>query len=164
MYSVSIQRKAFRVEKDKDFFKVEGQPINWDLQSIGNSKYHLIYKHKSYNVELLKVDETAKKFTIKLNGKVTELHVKDRFDLLLERLGMNNKTGPQVKNIIAPMPGLIFEIRVKEGDKVKKGDPLLILEAMKMENIIKSPGDGEVKKIMVKNGDSVEKNKVLIQF
>lgn len=164
MYSVSIQQKDFKVEKDQDFFTVNGHPVPWDIQPISEGRYHIIYQDKSYNVELIKVDETAKKFTIKLNNKVTELQVKDKFDLLLERLGMNNKAGTQVKNITAPMPGLIFEIKVKEGEKVKKGDPLLILEAMKMENIIKSPGDGEVKKILVKNGESVEKNKVLIQF
>ena len=57
-----------------------------------------------------------------------------------------------------------INLKVAEGDTVKAGDQLLILEAMKMENILKSPGDGVVKKIKVKKGDSVEKNQVLIEF
>ena len=62
------------------------------------------------------------------------------------------------------MPGLILDLKVKPGDEVKKGDIVLILEAMKMENIIKSPGDGLVKSVKVKLKDSVEKNQILIQF
>jgi biotin carboxyl carrier protein len=62
------------------------------------------------------------------------------------------------------MPGLIIDLRVKEGDQVKAGDPLLILEAMKMENIIKASGDSIVKSLKVKKGETVEKNQVLIEF
>ena len=62
------------------------------------------------------------------------------------------------------MPGLIIDLKVKTGDTVKAGDSLLILEAMKMENMLKSPGDGVVKNVKVKKGDAVEKNQVLIEF
>ena len=62
------------------------------------------------------------------------------------------------------MPGLIIDLKVKDGDQVKAGDPLLILEAMKMENIIKSPGDATVKSVKVTMGEGVEKNQVLIEF
>jgi biotin carboxyl carrier protein len=62
------------------------------------------------------------------------------------------------------MPGLILDIKVAPGDLVKKGDVVVILEAMKMENSIKSPGDGVVKDIKVALKQSVEKNQVLIQF
>jgi biotin carboxyl carrier protein len=79
-------------------------------------------------------------------------------------MGMSSATANKVNNIKAPMPGLIINLKVAEGDTVKAGDQLLILEAMKMENILKSPGDGVIKKIKVKKGDSVEKNQVLIEF
>ncbi|MCL4121821.1 UNVERIFIED_CONTAM: hypothetical protein GTU68_029708 [Idotea baltica] len=62
------------------------------------------------------------------------------------------------------MPGLIHSISIQEGESVKKGDPILILEAMKMENIIKSPGEGIVNKIHVSPQSSVEKNELLITF
>ena len=62
------------------------------------------------------------------------------------------------------MPGMIIDLRVKAGDQVKAGDPLLVLEAMKMENIIKAPGEGTVKQVKIKKGDTVEKNQVLIEF
>jgi len=69
-----------------------------------------------------------------------------------------------VNSIKAPMPGLIIDLKVKEGDVVKLNDPLIVLEAMKMENIIKSPGEGTVKVVKVRKGQSVEKSQVLIEF
>jgi biotin carboxyl carrier protein len=113
---------------------------------------------------LVKADATTKSFTWKINGRNYSVSVKDKFDLLLEKLGMSEAAGSKVNSIKAPMPGLIIDLKVKTGDVVKQGDPLLILEAMKMENILKSPGDGEVKSIKIKKGDSVEKNQVLIEF
>lgn len=92
------------------------------------------------------------------------LQLKDKNDMLLEKLGMNVASLSALKDIKAPMPGLILDLKVKEGDEVKKGDVVLILEAMKMENIIKAPGDGKVKSVKVNLKDSVEKNQVLIQF
>ena len=77
---------------------------------------------------------------------------------------MNNGSAGKVNHIKAPMPGLIIDLRVKEGDTVKPGDALLILEAMKMENMIKASAESVVKSVKVKKGDSVEKNQVLIEF
>jgi biotin carboxyl carrier protein len=77
---------------------------------------------------------------------------------------MHSRTAAKVNTVKAPMPGLIIDLRVKAGDTVKEGDPLLVLEAMKMENIIKAHGDGTVKQVKIKKGDSVEKNQVLIDF
>ena len=62
------------------------------------------------------------------------------------------------------MPGLILEINIEEGQEVKENDPLLILEAMKMENVINSPRDGVIKSIAVSQGNTVEKNALLIEF
>ena len=68
------------------------------------------------------------------------------------------------KYIGAPMPGLILDVVVSEGDEVEKGDKLLVLEAMKMENILKSPEDGSIKKIKVRKGKVVEKNDMLVSI
>jgi biotin carboxyl carrier protein len=99
-----------------------------------------------------------------VNGTIYPVEVKDKFDLLLEKMGMNSNAGSKVNNIKAPMPGLIIDLKVKSGDTVKAGDALVILEAMKMENIIKASGEAVVKTVKVKKGDSVEKNQVLIEF
>ena len=99
----------------------------------------------------LNVDVTIKiSCTLRSTEEFIPFRLKDKFDLLLEEMGMNSGTTGKVNNIKAPMPGLIIDLRVKEGDLVKMGDPLLILEAMKMENIIKAPGDSIVKSVKVK--------------
>jgi biotin carboxyl carrier protein len=69
-----------------------------------------------------------------------------------------------VNEIKAPMPGLILEINVAEGAEVKENDALLILEAMKMENVLNSPRDGVIKSISVAQGETVDKNALLIEF
>jgi biotin carboxyl carrier protein len=77
---------------------------------------------------------------------------------------MDSLAVSKILQIKAPMPGLVLSVLVTEGDEVKKGDNLLVLEAMKMENMIKSPTDGIIKKIEIKQGNKVEKNELLISF
>lgn len=164
MFTVTIQNKTYSVEKTEDSIEVNGKTINWDLQWISDRKIHLIYENKSIEAELISLDKETKTVQFKLGNKTTSLQLKDRFDVLLEQLGMDNVSSQMLKEIKAPMPGLILDLKVKPGDEVKKGDVVLILEAMKMENIIKSPGDGTVKAVKVSLNQSVEKNQVLLQF
>jgi biotin carboxyl carrier protein len=164
MYKAKINSKSIEIEPTNDGFRVDGKLFQWDFVKISDGYFHVLHNNKSYKAEIVKSDPATKSFLIKLNGKTYPVEVKDKFDLLLEKMGMNNPSSGKVNNIKAPMPGLIIDMKVKPGDTVKPGDPLLILEAMKMENIIKSPGEGTVKAIKAKKGDSVEKNQVLIEF
>lgn len=164
MFSVKIREETFSVKEQNDFPEVNGETLSWDIEKITPDKVHLIYNKKSFVAELVNLDKESKTMEIRLGGKLAMLQIKDRHDLLLEKLGMNNQSSSQLKEIKAPMPGLILEMKVKPGDEVKKGDVVLVLEAMKMENIIKSPGDGIVKVVKAKLKGSVEKNQVLIQF
>jgi biotin carboxyl carrier protein len=68
------------------------------------------------------------------------------------------------RELKAPMPGLVRQILVTEGNSIKKGDALIILEAMKMENILTAPMDGVISGLFVKPGATVEKNQILISF
>jgi biotin carboxyl carrier protein len=164
MFKASIEKSAFEIAPQGDGFTVNGNLVQWDKVEITPGYFHIIYNQKSYTAEVVKTDHSAKSFHIKVNGNVYPVQLKDKFDLLLEKMGMNNASSSKAMIIKAPMPGLIIDLKVKAGDEVKTGDPLLILEAMKMENIIKAPGTGVVKNIKAKKGDSVEKNQVLIEF
>ncbi|MCE7054038.1 acetyl-CoA carboxylase biotin carboxyl carrier protein subunit [Algoriphagus sp. AGSA1] len=164
MFTVTIQGKSYSVEKTDDTIQVLSNPINWDLQWISDRKVHLIHENKSLEAELVSIDKETKTLQIRLGHKTASLQVKDRFDLLLEQMGMGNLASQSLREIKAPMPGLILDLKVKPGDKVNKGDVVLVLEAMKMENIIKSPGEGVVKVVKVSLHQSVEKNQILIQF
>lgn len=156
--------KSFDIESSEEGVSVNGASVLWDIVHISGNYYHIIYQNRSYNLEVLKIDVVSKTLSIKINGTVYPVAVKDQFDLLLEKLGMSAASAARVNNVKAPMPGLIVDLKVKEGDAVKTGDTLLILEAMKMENIIKATGEAVVKSVKAKKGDSVEKNQVLIEF
>jgi biotin carboxyl carrier protein len=164
MYKATINGKAFEIVPDEENWLVNGNPLSWDVTSLGNGHFHILYKDKGYQAEVVKIDKEAKTVDLKINGINYALQLKDKFDLLLEKMGMNAGTAGKLNVIKAPMPGLIIDLRVKAGDTVKAGDPLLVLEAMKMENIIKAPGEGIVKNVKVKKGDTVEKGQLLIEF
>ena len=164
MQKATVNKKEFIIEQSDDTLMVDGKPLQWDLVKLQDGHFHILHQGKSYQAEIIKSDLAAKSVTLKINNNRYTVELKDKFDLLLEKMGISNANAGKVNNIKAPMPGLIINLKVAEGDTVKAGDQLLILEAMKMENILKSPGDGVVKKIKVKKGDSVEKNQILIEF
>lgn len=141
-----------------------GQKVDFDISRINEHEFHIIYKNKSFNAFIVGADYENKKFKLKVEGNIYELEVKDQFDQLLEKMGINKGQENKLNEVKAPMPGLIISINVAEGQEVEQGEPLLILEAMKMENVIKSPGKGLVKEIKVGKGETVEKNQVLIRF
>jgi biotin carboxyl carrier protein len=83
---------------------------------------------------------------------------------LVKKLGLSVAAGQKVKEIKAPMPGLVLDVMAKIGQTVQKGDGLLILEAMKMENVIKAQGDGVVKLVQIEKGQTVEKGAILVEM
>lgn len=164
MYKATVNKKSFEISTEPDGITVDGNPLLWDIARLDDRHFHILLENKSYRAEVIKTDKTTKTCTLKINGNTYTVALRDKFDLLLEKMGMNNTGAGKVNNIKAPMPGLIIDLKVKEGDVVKQNDPLIILEAMKMENVIKSPGEGTVKAVKVKKGANVEKNQVLIEF
>lgn len=151
-------------EKTEGAITINDKLFNGDLKQVGPYSYNIIYKGESMNVEVLISDAKNKKHQLKINGKVVDIQLEDKYDELLKKLGMDTGLSQKIGDLKAPMPGLVVNIPVAEGDEIKKGDLLLILEAMKMENALKAVADATVKKIIVKTGQAVEKNQVLIQL
>jgi biotin carboxyl carrier protein len=164
MVQAKINDKFFEINHNENGYSVNESSFQWDKVKIADGYFHIIHQNKSYRAEVVTADKGTKSFTFKINGKNYTVALKDKFDLLLEKMGMNAATAGKINHIKAPMPGLIIDLKVKVGDVVKPGDQLLILEAMKMENILKSQGEGTVKTVKVKKGDTVEKGQVLIEF
>lgn len=147
-----------------DGIVVDNKPLDWDISELRDGYFHIVLNDKSYTAELVRLDADEKLFIFTINGHQVEVSLQDRFDLLLDKLGMADLGAAAAADLKAPMPGLILDLMVADGQEVSKGEPILILEAMKMENILKAPGDGVVKSVKVGKGDSVEKNQVLVQF
>lgn len=108
--------------------------------------------------------EDPKLLDVFLNGIHYPVRIKDRTDLLLEEMGMDMGASDAATDLKAPMPGLVLDVLVATGDTVSKGAPLLVLEAMKMENMIKATADATVETINVSTGDTVEKDQLMITF
>ncbi len=144
--------------------ELNGNAVEWDIIEVRDNTFHILKDNKSYNATLISFNAEEKTMVINVNGNDYEISIKDKYDLLLQQLGITAKSASAVQSIKAPMPGLIINVVAKEGDEVKKGDTLLILEAMKMENVLKSPRDGVIKKVKAELKQTVEKNQVLIEF
>ncbi len=164
MLKATVNQQTFNIVSDNTGTTIDEQPLDWDIVEIRNNHFHILYNNRSYNAEVLEADYQAKSFLIKMNNRQYIVNVKDRFDILLEQLGMSEAASTKVNDLKAPMPGLIVSLLVQIGDSIKKGDSLLILEAMKMENVLKATGEGIIKNIKVSNKQNVEKNQVLIEF
>ena len=157
--------KSFQVEKlGENSMKIDGKEFPWDCIQLSEGQYHLIHQNQSFQLEIVEADYASKSFQIKVNNKIISLEAEDRFDLLLHQLGMDSIANAGVSELKAPMPGLVLEIPVSVGQTVQKDEPLAVLEAMKMENVLKSPAELVVKAISVEKGQAVEKNQVLIEF
>ena len=165
MYKLKVNGSLdYKVEKEADQLLINDKRVSADIQQLGPSAYHIINDLKSYNAEVISFDRETKNAEIKVNGTIYTIAAKDQFDILLDQLGLSTLNTAKVSEIKAPMPGLVLKLFVEEGSEVKKGENLFILEAMKMENIIKSPADVIVKTVKIKPGDKVEKGQVLLIF
>lgn len=154
----------FEIDLDGGTLKVNQQELNIDSRRLSERHAHIIYQNGSYNLELVEENKSEKIALVKVNGREYRIAMEDRYDQLLKQLGMDNLKANVVSELKAPMPGLVLNVMVKEGQEVQKGDSLIVLEAMKMENVIKSPTGGLIKQVLVQRGDKVEKNELLIQF
>ena len=153
--------------KVNDKFEYEILPIaaeQLDLASTGKRAFHLLENGKSYQAELLSINKAAKTVNLRINGQSFNVSIADAYDQLIDKMGLSVSVVHKIKEIKAPMPGLVLSIAVEPGQEIVHGDPLLILEAMKMENIIKSPGEGVVKTIHAIKGKAVEKGETLIEL
>ena len=143
---------------------LDGAYYNLDIEKIDSRTWHILKDYKSYYVQWVERSEDGKTFSLKINGQLLELNAKDHYDLLLEQMGMSAANTAKASKLKAPMPGKVLEVMVQTGQTVAKGEGLLILEAMKMENVLKAEEEGIIKSVNVSVGDAVEKNNVLIDF
>lgn len=156
--------KIFEYREDRGGLFINNSGFEVDVLRLSENKFHLIKDNRSFNAEVIDFDSPTKTFRLKVNGKIIEAQVKDQLDMVIEKMGISVQAGLKISEVKAPMPGLILDVKVKEGQEVNQGDNLIILEAMKMENSIKSPRQGTIKTVKVKQGESVEKNQILLEF
>lgn len=150
------------VEITNDSILLDHKKIDFDVKSINPNQFLVYQNDKIFEIDIL--ENTADFYKLKIDGVIMDAEVINHQKQLLKDLGMGDLEEDIIDEIKSPMPGTILEIICKKGQTVVKGDPLIILEAMKMENIIKSPTSGIIQEIKVEIGQSVEKNQSLVVF
>ena len=101
---------------------------------------------------------------IRLDGVADRWEIHGLREQLMERMGLEEAGASAAKELRAPMPGKVLEVLVEKGQDVNEGDPMLVLEAMKMENVLRAAGEGCIGSIFVSPGEAVEKDAVLISL
>lgn len=150
---------------DSHQFDLDKETIDQsDIHFNEDGTLHMLHEGKSFKAELIEVQREDKIVVLKVNEAIFRVSLKDDLDMLINKMGMKANLKRISPDIIAPMPGLVIKVLVKEGQEIEAGTPVLILEAMKMENVLKSEGSGTVNNIHVKNTDSVEKGQLLVQI
>jgi len=140
--------------------------IDKDIEIIQKDQETLIVitENKVYTLYCTYIDKENKTITFLKNGENIKIELREPLDEILKSMGLEDAMTPKVSDVKAPMPGLVLEVNVKPGDHVKKGDTIVVLEAMKMENSIKSPVEAIVQSVSVEKGQAVDKNAVLVNF
>ena len=144
-------------------FSLENE-VDWNCIEVKDGQFHILFEDKSYLADVVNFNPSTKEVSIQINNRQYDVLLKDRYDDLLNQLGLDVAANKKDNEVKAPMPGQVLDILVRAGDSVNEGDGLIVLEAMKMENIIKSTRDGIIQSVKTKKGSGVEKNTTLIVF
>jgi biotin carboxyl carrier protein len=135
-----------------------------DCISLDSTHFHVLEQGRRHLIEVIELDISKRTCLLKVDGELKRATLIRDLDLQIERMGLNAVQETTLKSLEAPMPGLVSAIHVQPGDAIEKGSPLLILEAMKMENVITAPHAATVKTVYVSRGQAVDKGATLIDF
>ena len=173
-YTVTNGQKAYKIVLVSDHqVEVDGARHDVDLVSLNDRSFSFILDGKTFSVERTDAQRIGGldsdgdgdlSHTVRLSVKGSQyvIRVDDEHSLLVRSLSTKPLSSDEIQVIRAPMPGLISRIEVKVGDEVIAGKGLLVLEAMKMENEIRSLRHGRIQNIHVEKGKPVEKNEPLV--
>ena len=158
---INKQTYTFEMIENGELPILKDKNRNYDyfLKSVGNNRYFFKLNGKSY---LVQMQRNAEAYDVAIDGEYFKIRVEDERMRTLRELVSKAAHASGDQMITAPIPGLITTIKINEGEKVSMGQGLVILEAMKMENEIKSHFDGVIKKIFIEQGAAVEKDQKLL--
>lgn len=157
------------VNETRTHWKVSLQPDGgeWKHHNISKEDFQLmdsavsfLFNNSSYMIDVV---GAGTEYTVYTRGSFRVIPIKNDEMLLHESLKSGGQLGGG-DSLTAGMPGKIVKVMVEKGQSVTAGQPLLIMEAMKMENEMRAPMDTTIKKVMVKDGQSVESGALLITF
>lgn len=153
-----------QVDTHEGLLRLNGQQVQWDVRELPNGFISILHNGYSYTAIVEYIDIANKAIALNINGQIHTVVIKEPIDLLLSSMGLDMRSMHKAEPVKAPMPGMVLKILVQPGQQINKGDGLLILEAMKMENLLKAGSAATVKAIKVSPNTAVEKGTVLIEL
>jgi biotin carboxyl carrier protein len=156
--------RTYDVQSSGEHFILDDTTEHLNVSSSASGVLSVIHNGRSYTATVESRDDVKKEIALRVNGALYTVEIEEPLDRLLKKLGMDAAASAKAESVKAPMPGMVLKILVEVGQQVTKGDPLIILEAMKMENILKASGPATVKTIRAAERTAVEKGAVLIEM
>ena len=144
----------------KDVATAGGAAITWHDHRF----FDITHTGVVFHGEIMKDDSENRSLTVKINHRVFQVKRKGELDEIIASLGFDKPKIRKLKELAAPMPGRVTGIHIELGQAIQLGEPILSLEAMKMENVLKAEGIGVVSAINIQQGDVVEKGAILVSF
>jgi propionyl-CoA carboxylase alpha chain len=166
-YILILNKKKYSIqikEWKKDSIKISYKNTSFKIKSLWKGNEGLVEVHINKKEYLFQFDKFKNHFSITYLDYSVDFNFYDKDTAKLEKYMLEEDVADLSKYLLAPMPGKIVSVNVKNGQKIKSGESLLILEAMKMENLITATKDVKIKKINVKANDTVEVDQILIEF
>lgn len=161
-YSYTSNQKNYTVGLEEKTAKIFESDQSMQLLSLEGNHAVVSNGHKTF--EIWVVEEQSGHLNLNVDGIEIKIEKRERLADLFEKIGYHEDAKNTISEIKAPMPGTIVEILVEEGQEIDTNDPILILEAMKMENIIRATSPATVTEIVASPGAVVQKNDTLIKF
>ena len=160
-FVVTIDKEKFSVNTNNFHkIKLDGSEFETQITQLSSHTYKIKLNNKIFHITTNKLNNNE--FSFLVDGHYFESFVRTKLEDEAAKILSNNAVTHGKYNIKSPMPGLVLKLYKTSGEQVVEGEPLLLLEAMKMENIIKSPAAGIIKEIPIKKGKSVDKNQTLL--
>ena len=162
-YITTIDEKQFEIEVvDDHHIRIGDRLLEVDFESVsGQPVFSIIIDNKSYESFVYQGDDD---WQVLMRGRLYQIKVEDEREKRLRAAAGSGISEGGEFHLKAPMPGLVVSLAVEEGQEIKKGQVMLILESMKMQNELKAPRDGTVDRIRVKPGESVEQKQTLLSI
>jgi biotin carboxyl carrier protein len=157
------EKKTYQILPGEEQTLVNGIETTPDIRQLPNGIISIIHNGKSYSAIVESTNAENKEVTLNIGGQIYKMGITEPIDILLSNLGMDTRS-KKSEPVRAPMPGMVLKILVTDGQVVKKGEPMMILEAMKMENILKAAADCVVKTVRAAERTAVEKGAILIEI
>ena len=154
--AVEYRQQGYRVT-------INGRTVTVHSSELSGSRSELLIDNNSYEVDV-HADGYDNQRSVFMLGVEIPVEIEDFNLAQLRKTAGMAAGGATAKQVKAPMPGLVLEIKVAPGDRVQKGTPLVVIEAMKMENVIKAPAEAVVSTVAVEAGALVERHDTLVEF